>query len=147
MDSAAISMDVLQINPSHPGAAHYLIHACDSPDHAILALPAARRYAQIAPAASHALHMPSHIFVQLGMVAEVAASNEASWAASQAEDREPGKGPDQRDWHSYSWLVDAYLNLGKLHRAEALMRALRGMLVQDDGPETRSDTRWCSTIG
>ena len=44
--------------PNHPGAAHYIIHAFDDPDHAILALPAARRYADIAPAAPHALHMP-----------------------------------------------------------------------------------------
>ena len=137
MEATALSMEVLQRNPNHPGAAHYLIHACDTPDHAILALPAARRYAQIAPAASHALHMPAHIFVQLGMYPEVAASNEASWAASQAEDRELGKGPDQRDWHSYSWLVDSYLNLGQVQRAEKMVRALREMLVKDDGPETR----------
>src|SRR5205085_10446727 len=63
MQAAAIAMDVFQRRPNHPGAAHYLIHACDSPEHAILALKAARRYAQIAPSASHALHMPSHIFV------------------------------------------------------------------------------------
>ena len=137
MAAAALSMDVLQRNPNHPGAAHYLIHACDSSDHAILALPAARRYAQIAPAASHALHMPSHIFVQLGMYAEVAASNEASWAAGEADWRELKKNPDERGWHSYSWLADAYLNLGKVHKAEAMVRAFREMLVQDDGAQTR----------
>lgn len=137
MEAAALAQDVLQRRPNHPGAAHYLIHACDSPDHAVLALPAARRYAQIAPAASHALHMPAHIFLQLGMYPEVASSNEASWAASRLEASRETQGPDGRDWHSYSWLVDAYLNLGKLQKAEALLRSLRDMLVKDDGAQTR----------
>jgi hypothetical protein len=66
MQAAAIAQDVFQRHPQHPGAAHYIIHAFDDPDHAILALPAARAYSKIAPSAAHALHMPSHIFVQLG---------------------------------------------------------------------------------
>ncbi|HET7785696.1 MAG TPA: hypothetical protein VFL36_06965 [Myxococcales bacterium] len=105
MHAAAIAMDVFERNPDHPGAAHYLIHACDSPDHAILALKAARKYAQIAPAASHALHMPSHIFVQLGMWADVERSNAAAFAASQKHGRP--------DWHSFSWLADARVELGR----------------------------------
>ncbi len=64
--AASIALDVFARNPDHPGAAHFIIHAFDDPDLAILALPAARRYAAIAPDAPHALHMPSHIFVQLG---------------------------------------------------------------------------------
>jgi len=67
MKAGAIVLDVFQKRPNHPGAAHYIIHAFDDPEHAILALPAARRYALIAPEASHARHMPSHIFLQLGM--------------------------------------------------------------------------------
>ena len=54
--AGAIALEVYQKNPNHPGAAHYIIHAFDDPDHAILALPAARRYASIAPAAHHARH-------------------------------------------------------------------------------------------
>ena len=65
--AGAIALAVYEKNPNHPGAAHYIIHAFDDPDHAILALPAARRYADIAPEAHHARHMPSHIFLQLGM--------------------------------------------------------------------------------
>ena len=72
---------MLQHNPQHPGAAHYAIHAFDSPDHAILALPAARLYARIAPAGSHALHMPSHMFMQLGMWRDVVPSNEQAYAS------------------------------------------------------------------
>ena len=87
MQAAAIAQEVYRREPNHPGGAHYILHAFDDPDHAVLALPAARRYAEIAPAAPHALHMPSHIFLQLGMWPEAAASNEASWKAStQRED-------------------------------------------------------------
>ena len=76
---------VFTANPNHPGGAHYLIHACDDPAFAARGLEAARRYAQIAPEAEHALHMPSHIFVQLGLWRDTVASNERSWAASQKE--------------------------------------------------------------
>jgi hypothetical protein len=76
MQAAAVAQEVFRREPDHPGAAHYILHAFDDPDHAILGLPAARRYAEIAPAAPHALHMPSHIFLQLGMWPEAAASNE-----------------------------------------------------------------------
>jgi hypothetical protein len=57
---------VFEENPDDPGAAHYLIHASDAPQLAQVGSPAARRYAQIAPAAPHAPHMPSHIFARLG---------------------------------------------------------------------------------
>ncbi len=82
MRAGAIVMDVYQKNPNHPGAAHYMIHAFDDPEHAILALPAARRYAEIAPEAHHARHMPAHIFLQLGMWPEEVASNISAWQAS-----------------------------------------------------------------
>ena len=65
--AAAVLEKVFAEAPDHPGVAHYLIHSYDSPQMAQLGLPAARRYAQIAPAAPHALHMPSHIFARLGL--------------------------------------------------------------------------------
>jgi tetratricopeptide (TPR) repeat protein len=105
MQAAALAMDVFERNPNHPGAAHYLIHACDSPDHAILALKAARKYAQIAPAASHALHMPSHIFFQLGMWEDAEKSNDAAVAASRAS--------HNPETHSFIWLAGARLELRK----------------------------------
>src|SRR6266513_359247 len=77
IQAGAIALDVFNKSPNHPCAAHYTIHAFDDPDHAILALPAARRYARIAPESHHALHMPAHIFLQLGMWPEAAASNDA----------------------------------------------------------------------
>jgi len=67
---------VFTANSNHPGGAHYLIHACDDPAFAARGLEAARRYAQIAPEAEHALHMPSHIFVQLGLWRDTVASNQ-----------------------------------------------------------------------
>jgi hypothetical protein len=135
MQAAAIGMDVLRRRPNHPGAAHYVIHACDLPDHAILALPAAERYAKIAPAASHALHMPSHIFVQLGMWDRVARSNEAAWAASQKDAR--GLSVDKLDWHSYAWLSAAYLELGQHKRAAQLLSELAARIGREDDVELR----------
>ena len=78
---------VFAANPKHPGAAHFIIHAFDDPDHAPLALPAARSYAGIAPSAAHALHMPSHIFVQLGMWDDVRTSNIAAYKAADRAQR------------------------------------------------------------
>jgi hypothetical protein len=72
----------LRREPEHPGAAHFIIHAFDDPDHAPLGLPAARSYAGIAPSAAHALHMPSHIFVQLGMWEDVRKSNIVAYKAA-----------------------------------------------------------------
>src|SRR6185436_12873426 len=78
--AASIAESVFQQNPKHPAAAHFIIHAFDDPDHAPLGLPAARAYARIAPSAAHALHMPSHIFVQLGLWTDVVASNVDAYA-------------------------------------------------------------------
>jgi hypothetical protein len=82
MRSAADLEDLLDDHPDHPGVLHYLIHAYDDPVHAPLGLRAAERYAEVAPAAHHALHMPSHIFVQIGRWPAASSSNEDAWAAS-----------------------------------------------------------------
>jgi tetratricopeptide (TPR) repeat protein len=73
--AGALASAVLKKNPQHPGAAHYALHAYDDGEHNRLGLEAARTYAKIAPASSHALHMPSHIFLPLGMWNEAAASD------------------------------------------------------------------------
>jgi tetratricopeptide (TPR) repeat protein len=82
MQAGAIAQQVFSHNPDHPGAAHYIIHAFDDPIHAPLALPAAYRFADIAAAASHARHMPSHIFIQLGMWERVSLSNDSAYQAA-----------------------------------------------------------------
>ncbi|HJZ81474.1 MAG TPA: tetratricopeptide repeat protein, partial [Pyrinomonadaceae bacterium] len=123
--AGAIALDVFQKNPNHPGAAHYIIHAFDDPDHAILALPAARRYADIAPEAHHARHMPSHIFLQLGMWAEAAASNLSAWETSDAWMQRKKLSPSVRDYHSLHWLTYAYLQQGRYSKAEELLGLMK----------------------
>lgn len=115
--AASIAMKVFQENPNHPGAAHFIIHAFDDPDHAILALPAARVYARIAPAAPHALHMPSHIFVQLGMWQDVAASNTVAYKAAEDLIARMHLPEGREDFHTLSWLEYANLMLGKFDEA------------------------------
>lgn len=130
MQAGAIALDVYQKNPNHPGAAHYIIHAFDDPDHAILALPAARRYADIAPEAHHARHMPSHIFLQLGMWPEAAASNESAWAASDAWVKNKGLPVSLRDYHSLHWLLYVYLQQGRYSKAEELLSLMRKTMAE-----------------
>src|SRR5687767_2422928 len=123
--AGAIALEVYQKNPNHPGAAHYIIHAFDDPEHAILALPAARRYANIAPEAHHARHMPSHIFLQLGMWPEAAASNESAWASSDAWMKRKNLSPSVRDYHSLHWLLYVYLQQGRYRKAEELLSLMK----------------------
>ena len=131
MQAAAIAMDVFERNPNHPGAAHYLIHACDTPDHAILALKAAQRYAQIAPAAGHALHMPSHIFVQLGMWPQVEASNLAAVKASTDWATRHDLPLARADWHSYAWLGEARMELGRPDEVLPMIERVRELREKD----------------
>src|SRR6185503_8024027 len=128
--AGAIALDVYQKNPSHPGAAHYIIHAFDDPEHAIIALPAARRYADIAPAAHHARHMPSHIFLQLGMWPEAAASNESAWEASDAWMKRKKLSVNVRDYHSLHWLLYVYLQEGRYKDAEQLLNLMKKVLAE-----------------
>lgn len=123
--AGAIALEVYQRNPNHPGAAHYIIHAFDDPDHAVLALPAARRYAEIAPEAHHARHMPSHIFLQLGMWPEAAASNESAWESSDAWMKRKNLSPSVRDYHSLHWLLYVYLQQGRYRKAEELLHLMK----------------------
>ena len=132
--AGAIGMEVFSKNPDHPCAAHYTIHAFDHPDLAVLALPAARRYAQIAPASHHAQHMPAHIFVQLGMWPEAAASNEAGWQNSVdwVERERLDKG--RRDYHSLQWLHYVYLQQGRYEKADEIFQLkIKHMTEADDG--------------
>ena len=119
--AGAIAFDIYRKNPDHPGAAHFIIHSFDDPEHAILALPAARRYAEIAPEAHHARHMPAHIFLQLGMWPEAAASNESAWAVSDAWVKRKGLPLSARDYHSLHWLAYVYLQQGRYGKAEQML--------------------------
>ncbi len=103
MKAAAVAEEVFDLNPRHPGAAHYLIHAYDDPIHAPLGLRPARVYAEIAPAASHALHMPSHIYLALGMMPETAEMNERSYLAAKANTDRRGQPLNGHGWHALWW--------------------------------------------
>ncbi|HET9227587.1 MAG TPA: tetratricopeptide repeat protein [Thermoanaerobaculia bacterium] len=136
--AAAVLEEFFDRNPEHPGVLHYLIHAYDDPVHAPLGLRAARTYAKVAPSAHHALHMPSHIFVQLGQWPETSASNEAAWAASVDWVKRRGLGLEKRDFHSLSWLAYSYLQLGRLRKAEEVLEIARQAARESDSPRVAS---------
>jgi hypothetical protein len=117
-------------HPDHPGVAHYLIHAYDFPEIADKGLSAARRYAEIAPSAPHALHMPSHIFTRVGAWKESAATNERS-ASTALEQREP-----HDRLHAMDYMVYAYLQLGQ--DADALRVWNEAQRVKDFPPTVRA---------
>ena len=125
--AASIAMSVMDENKTHPGAAHFTIHSLDDPEHAILALAAAKVYADIAPSSAHALHMPSHIFLQLGMWERVVNSNIESYASAVSHTKKLIESGAKNigtsmvggeDFHSLSWLAYANLMLGHYDRAK-----------------------------
>lgn len=133
LDAASIAQAVLERNPRHPGAVHYLIHALDDPAHAHGALEAARVYADLAPAAPHARHMPSHIFMALGLWDDVIQANERSWAANEERRIRKGLGVAERSYHVAHWLMYALLQQGRVEEAKAFLR-----MVEEDAEEVKS---------
>jgi hypothetical protein len=120
--AAAILNPLFQQQPQHPGLAHYIIHANDSPRLARLGLDAARRYAGIAPAAPHAQHMPSHIFIRLGLWEDNIASNQRSFDAGVAHARAQGwTGVAAHEFHALDYMVYGYLQLGQDGAARRLL--------------------------
>jgi tetratricopeptide (TPR) repeat protein len=126
MRAAAVAEEVYEQNKRHPGALHYLIHAYDDPVHAPLGLRAARLYSKVAPAASHAQHMPSHIFFSLGMWDEAVASNTDSLHTAHQQ----GSG----GLHPLHWLAYAHLQRGNRGEAEALMKRLDEQAAANPNP-------------
>ena len=125
MQAAAVAQAVFRDNPSHPGAAHYIIHAFDDPLHAPLALYAADRFAEIAPDVEHALHMPAHIFVQLGQWDKVAKANERAYQASVEWAERRGLSDTRRDFHALAWMQYGQLQRGELAKARDCIQAIR----------------------
>ncbi len=122
---ARIAQGILKENPNHPGALHYLIHSYDDPGHAQYALDAADAYAVVAPDASHALHMPSHIYVAMGMWDKVVSSNENSYQAS-LNRRTRKNLKEGRGYHAYHWLEYGYL---QQEREEDARKLLQDMVI------------------
>jgi Flp pilus assembly protein TadD len=128
-EAIGFAQHVVDANPKHPGATHYLIHLYDSPAMAAQGLAAARAYDTIAPDAEHALHMPSHIYLQLGLWNDVVNSNERAWAASRAST----ENASELDWHAFSWLQYAYLQQGRFAAARGLIDTARALLIDTRG--------------
>jgi tetratricopeptide (TPR) repeat protein len=116
--AVAILNKLYEQEPDHPGIAHYIIHSCDNPSMASLALPAARQYAGIAPASAHAVHMPSHIFARLGLWQDDINSN---LAAIQIADQMATMHIHvmHHKMHSMDFLEYAYLQIGDDLHAKA----------------------------
>jgi hypothetical protein len=138
--AGAILGKLFDIEPNHPGIAHYLIHTYDKPQLAQLGLPAARRYAQIAPAAPHALHMPSHIFARLGLWQDDINSNLASIAATR-KTAAMHMGGEGHQFHAMDYLVTAYLQSGREAEALKVIEEVKAMPPMKDMYGTGYDPR------
>src|SRR5256885_6456548 len=121
--SAQIAEKIFAAEPDHPGAAHYMIHGYDSPALAQQGLAAARRYAQFAPSVPHALHMPSHIYVLLGMWPDTVKSNIAAAAA------EKSRGNPDDHMHALDYLVYGYLQQAQDVEAKSVVDEARAIMA------------------
>ena len=120
-EAVAILEPLFKKYPQHPGIPHYLIHAYDNVEMASRGVEAARIYAQIAPSAPHALHMPSHIYTRLGMWKESIASNMAAKKAAHEQ------GDVGEELHAMDYLVYANLQLGLDQDAAKVLDDVRKM--------------------
>jgi hypothetical protein len=134
----AILQPLFQKHPDNPGMAHYLIHATDTPQLASQGLEAARAYAKIAPASSHALHMPSHIFIRLGLWQDCINSNLAA-AAAAAQATRAHLADAGYQFHAMDFLDYAYLQSGQTAKAQALIGELKD--VPGAGTEEITDAQ------
>ena len=122
---------LLQQHPDHPGVAHYLIHATDRPEFAAQGLEAARRYAAIAPDSAHALHMPSHIFVRLGLWQDSITSNIAA-NASGARAAEMHLAESHYQTHAMVFLSYSYLQSGQEAKAREIIEHTDSVVGAND---------------
>lgn len=136
--SARIAAGIMAENPKHPGALHYMIHAYDDPAHAPKAIAAANSYSKVAPAAAHALHMPSHIYVSIGMWNEVISSNIASWDASVARMERMELDDNARSFHALHWLMYGLTQQGKYAEAQQLINDLHTYTKEDPSKRSKS---------
>jgi hypothetical protein len=134
----AILNPLLQQHPDHPGVAHYMIHATDRPEFAAQGLEAARRYAAIAPDSAHALHMPSHIFVRLGLWQDSITSNIAA-NASGAHAAELHLAEYHYQTHAMDFLSYSYLQSGQEAKAREVIEHIDH--VVGAGDEDKADHR------
>jgi len=137
-EAVAILTKLFLEQPDHPGIAHYIIHSCDNPKMAELALPAARKYAAIAPDSAHAVHMPSHIFARLGLWQDDIQSN---LRAIKIADQQAAMHVHTMHHrvHSMDFLQYAYLQIGDDAKARAQMDELKKMRVMNGDEDFMHD--------
>jgi len=135
---ANIVKNIIKDNPQHPGALHYLIHSYDDPGHASLALNAANSYSKVAADAAHALHMPSHIYVAVGMWDEVVKSNIASWNASVNRMKAKELDGDARSYHAFHWWLYGLLQKGQYAEAAKIMQQMNGYISDESKKSSRT---------
>ena len=133
MRAGAITEEILDSNPLHPGALHYNIHAYDDPIHAPLGLRSARVYSDVAPDAVHALHMPSHIFLALGDFEGTRDLNRRSYDASVARSAtHDGVLFRNEAYHAHSWLLYAHIQLHEFEEARGMLDYLQSQVAAGD---------------
>src|SRR2546428_7211792 len=138
--AAQLFEEVYARSPDHPGVLHYQIHLYDDPAHAEKGLEAARKYAKVAAAVPHALHMPSHIFTRLGYRDESAATNEKAWQTSESDVKRAGESSSLRDFHSLNYLEYAYLQLGRYRDARRTLDVIAAQYDALTDKKTAADT-------
>ena len=131
--AVAILNKLYDEQPNHPGIAHYIIHSCDNPAMASLALPAARKYASIAPSSPHAVHMPSHIFARLGLWQDDINSNLA--AIRVADSMAAHHHVMHHKVHSMDFLEYAYMQIGDDASAHAIIEQIAAIRPEQMDPE------------
>jgi hypothetical protein len=136
--AAAIAYEVLERNPNHPGALHYIIHAYDDPKYAELALTTADKYALVAPDAGHALHMPTHTYLALGLWDKVVASNIVSWNAERARKERKNLDNNALAYHAFHWLEYGQLQLGEKEKAKSMIDSMQQYCTALPSPRARA---------
>lgn len=139
-EALAILLPIFKQYPNNPGAAHYIIHAADTAELAPVALPAARKYAAIAPDAPHALHMPSHIFNRLGYWNESISANQAS-ARVAAGWIKTGRDGKFDELHALNNLEYGYLQLGQDEKAHQIIEQVESAAKTVPDPWLPIDAR------
>ena len=129
--AASIADNILTLNPLHPGALHYKIHALDGPTSAKDAHKAADAYAKVAADAAHALHMPSHIYLALGEWDGVVNSNQVSYDASVTRMKNLELTDGARGYHSFAWLHYGLLQQGRYAAAEQVLKDMLTYVPKD----------------
>jgi tetratricopeptide (TPR) repeat protein len=143
--AASIAFEVLQRNPNHPGALHYVIHAYDNPDYATKALATADKYALVAKAAGHALHMPTHTYLALGLWDKVISSNIVSWAAEKERKERKKLDNNALGYHAYHWLQYGYLQKGNKEKARLMLDSMKQYCTELPSPRARGHVIFLKT--